>query len=102
MRIRPNAGREHRAATEQSYFRIDDAVFICEQQFMATLIQIPRAINRTMFASLNEDSFVAPVFRALFLAIQAAGGLPPDDAPQGLWMHNLNKAGGLTLTSGDQ
>ncbi|MDK6994313.1 hypothetical protein QP318_27110, partial [Escherichia coli] len=41
---------EHRAATEQSYFRIDDAVFICEQQFMATLIQIPRAINRTMFA----------------------------------------------------
>ena len=90
---------EHRAATEQSYFRIDDAVFICEQQFMATLIQIPRAINRTMFASLNEDSFVAPVFRALFLAIQAAGGLPPDDAPQGLWMHNLNKAGGLTLTT---
>ncbi len=81
------------------YFRIDDAVFICEQQFMATLIQIPRAINRTMFASLNEDSFVAPVFRALFLAIQAAGGLPPDDAPQGLWMHNLNKAGGLTLTT---
>ena len=52
-----------------------------------------------MFASLNEDSFVAPVFRALFLAIQAAGGLPPDDAPQGLWMHNLNKAGGLTLTT---
>lgn len=27
---------EHRDAAEQSYYRIDDAVFICEQQFMAT------------------------------------------------------------------
>lgn len=26
---------------EQTYYRIDDAVFICEQQFMAMLIQMP-------------------------------------------------------------
>ncbi len=63
IRMRIPAARqalEHRAAAEQRTFRIDDAVFICEQQFMATLIQIPRAINRTMFASLNEDSFRRP------------------------------------------
>ena len=50
---------EHRDAADQSYYRIDDAVFICEQQFMATLIQVP----------------------------------------QGLWMHNLTKAGGPMLES---
>lgn len=88
---------ERRDATEQSYFRIDDAVFICEQQFMATLIQIPRAIDRTMFARLDADSFTAPVFRALFQAIEAAGGLPPETTAQGLWLHNLNKAGGMVL-----
>ena len=32
-------------AQRQSFYRIQDPVFICEQQFMATLIQIPRAIN---------------------------------------------------------
>ena len=90
---------ERRDAKEQSYFRIDDAVFICEQQFMATLVQIPRAINPAMFAQLSADSFVAPVFHALFQAIEAAGGLPAAGTPQGLWMHNLNKAGGPTLQS---
>ncbi|RSX53059.1 DNA primase [Bifidobacterium goeldii] len=88
---------ERREAGEQSYFRIDDAVFICEQQFMATLVQIPRAVDPAMFAKLDANSFVAPVFRALFEAVEAAGGLPTADTPQGLWLHNLNKAGGLTL-----
>lgn len=40
---------ERRDAAEQAYFKIDDAVFIAEQQFMAVLIQVPRAIDRTMF-----------------------------------------------------
>lgn len=67
---------EHRDAAEQSYYRIDDAVFICEQQFMATLIQVPLAVDPTMFASLTLSSFMTPVFRTLFQAVAAAGGLP--------------------------
>lgn len=90
---------EHRDAAEQSYYRIDDAVFICEQQFMATLIQVPLAVDPTLFASLTLSSFMTPVFRTLFQAIAAAGGLPSTDTPQGLWMHNLTKAGGPMLES---
>lgn len=90
---------EHRDASEQSYYRIDDAVFICEQQFMATLIQVPLAVDPTLFASLTLSSFMTPVFRTLFQAIAAAGGLPSTDTPQGLWMHNLTKAGGPMLES---
>lgn len=90
---------EHRDAAEQSYYRIDDAVFICEQQFMATLIQVPLAVDPTLFASLTLLSFMTPVFRTLFQAIAAAGGLPSTDTPQGLWMHNLTKAGGPMLES---
>ena len=56
---------EHRDAAEQSYYRIDDAVFICEQQFMATLIQVPLAVDPTMFASLTLSSFMTPVFLSL-------------------------------------
>ena len=51
---------EHRDAAEQSYYRIDDAVFICEQQFMATLIQMPLAVDPTLFASLTLSSFMTP------------------------------------------
>lgn len=90
---------EHRDAAEQSYYRIDDAVFICEQQFMATLIQVPLAVDPTLFASLTLSSFMTPVFRTLFQAIAVAGGLPSTDTPQGLWMHNLTKAGGPMLES---
>lgn len=90
---------EHRDAAEQSYYRIDDAVFICEQQFMATLIQVPLAVDPTLFASLTLSSFMTPVFRTLFQAVVAAGGLPSADTPQGLWMHNLTKAGGPMLES---
>ena len=72
-------------------------MFICEQQFMATLIQVPRAIDRGWFGQLTLSNFMTPVFRSLFQAIAAAGGLPSDDTPQGLWMHNLTKAGGPLL-----
>jgi DNA primase len=72
-------------------------VFICEQQFMATLIQVPRAIDRAWFAQLSLSNFMTSVFRSLFQAVAAAGGLPSDDTPQGLWIHNLTKAGGPLL-----
>lgn len=88
---------ERRNANEQTYFKIDDAVFICEQQFMAMLIQVPRAIDPNWFAQLTLNSFMTPVFRSLFQAVAAAGGLPGADTPQGLWMHNLTKAGGPLL-----
>ncbi|MCI1219242.1 MAG: DNA primase [Bifidobacterium sp.] len=88
---------ERRDANEQTYYRIDDAVFICEQQFMAMLIQVPRAIGHTWFAQLSLANFMTPVFRSLFQAVAAAGGLPSDDTPQGLWIHSLAKAGGPML-----
>ncbi|NMN01339.1 DNA primase [Bifidobacterium sp. DSM 109958] len=88
---------ERRDARNQTYFRVDDAVFVCEQQFMATLIQVPRAVDRTLFAQLTADSFTTPVFRTMFQALEAAGGLPADATPQGLWMHALTKAGGPML-----
>ena len=90
---------EHRNAMEQTYYRIDDAVFVCEQQFMAALIQMPLAIDRQLFASLNLESFMTSVFRTLYQAVIAAGGLPDVSVPQGLWMHNLTKAGGPMLES---
>lgn len=77
IRMRNPAARkalEHRDAADQSYYRIDDAVFICEQQFMATLIQVPLAVDPTMFASLTLSSFMTPVFRTLFQAVAAAAG----------------------------
>lgn len=88
---------ERADAKNQTYYRIDDAVFICEQQFMATLIQVPRALDRNLFGQLTVDSFTVPVFHALFQAFEAAGGLPATGTPQGLWMHALSKAGGPML-----
>ena len=88
---------ERADAKNQTYYRIDDAVFICEQQFMATLIQVPRALDRNLFGQLTVDSFTVPVFHALFQAFEAAGGLPAAGTPQGLWMHTLSKAGGPML-----
>ena len=66
---------------------------------MGVLIQIPRAIGSDAFAQLSPDSFEVPIFRSLYRAVQAAGGLPDMKTPQGLWMHNLTKAGGPMLES---
>ena len=88
---------ERRGVAEQTYYQVDDAVFICEQQLMAMLIQVPRSVDPGMFASLSLSNFMTPVFRSLFQAIAAAGGLPSNDTPQGLWMHALTKAGGPML-----
>ena len=86
-------------ARKQTFYHVDDAVFIAEEQFMAVVIQIPNAINRDWFDSLTPASFETSVFRALFQAVAAAGGLPEVTTPQGLWMHNLTKAGGPMLES---
>ncbi|MDF7663619.1 DNA primase [Bifidobacterium sp. ESL0763] len=88
---------ERKNANGQTYYRVDDSVFICEQQFMAVLIQIPRAIDPQAFGRLTLDDFMTPVFRSMFQAIAAAGGLPDGDTPQGLWMHDLTKAAGPML-----
>ena len=88
---------ERRDAAEQTYYKIDDAVFITEQQFMATMIQLPRAINPEWYGQLTPGHFTVPVFRTLFQAVTVAGGLPTADTTQGLWMHNLTKAAGPLL-----
>ena len=88
---------ERENARKQTFYHVDDAVFIAEEQFMAVLVQIPNAIRVDWFDSLTPASFETSVFRALFQAVVAAGGLPEDTTPQGLWMHNLTKAGGPML-----
>ena len=88
---------ERENAHKQTFYHVDDAVFIAEEQFMAVLVQIPNAIRVDWFDSLTPASFETSVFRALFQAVVAAGGLPEATTPQGLWMHNLTKAGGPVL-----
>ena len=88
---------ERENARKQTFYHVDDAVFIAEEQFMAVLVQIPNAIRIDWFDSLTPASFETSVFRALFQAVVAAGGLPEATTPQGLWMHNLTKAGGPML-----
>ncbi|RSX54827.1 DNA primase [Bifidobacterium dolichotidis] len=87
----------HNAAENQRYYIVDDAVFMTEQQFMATLVQIPRAIDAKQFGELTINSFMTSVFRTLFQAVAVAGGLPDPSMPQGQWLHELTKAGGPVL-----
>lgn len=87
------------AAQNQHYYRVDDAVFMCEQQFMALLLQVPLAFNEQLFAQLTLNNFITPVFRTLFQAFVAAGGLPTGNVTQGLWLHMMTKAAGPLLES---
>ncbi|PAU68263.1 DNA primase [Bifidobacterium criceti] len=88
---------EQANAERQTFYRIPDPVFICEQQFMATLIQIPRAINAELFRGLNVHCFQTPVFQSMYQAVDVAGGLPPDSATQQQWFGHLLDAGGPML-----
>lgn len=88
---------EQANAERQTFYRIPDPVFICEQQFMATLIQIPRAINAELFRGLNVHCFQTPVFQSMYQAVDVAGGLPPDSATQQQWFEHLLDAGGPML-----
>ncbi|MFU0528503.1 DNA primase [Gardnerella vaginalis] len=87
------------SAKNQHYYRVDDAVFMCEQQFMALLLQVPLAFNEQLFAKLTLNNFITPVFRTLFQAFVAAGGLPVGSVSQGLWLHMMTKAAGPLLES---
>ena len=53
---------------------------------MATLIQVPRRGAEHVRAGLTLPNFITPVFRLLFQAVAAAGGLPSEDTPH-LWMY---------------
>ncbi|WP_427877258.1 DNA primase [Gardnerella sp. 2492-Sm] len=85
------------AALNQSYYRVDDTVFMCEQQFMALLLQVPLAFDEKLFAQLTLNNFMTPVFRTLFQAFVAAGGLPTGNVTQGLWLHIMTKSAGPLL-----
>ena len=87
------------SAKNQHYYRVDDAVFMCEQQFMALLLQVPLAFDEKLFAQLTLNNFITPVFRTLFQAFVAAGGLPVGSVSQGLWLHMMTKAAGPLLES---
>ncbi|WP_289097595.1 DNA primase [uncultured Bifidobacterium sp.] len=88
---------EQANAERQTFYRVPDPVFICEQQFMATLIQIPRAVNAELFRGLNVHCFQTPVFQTLYQAVDVAGGLPPDSSTQQQWFEHLLDAGGPML-----
>jgi DNA primase len=96
-RSRERLVAQRRGAAQQGYYHVDDSVFITEQQLMGAIIQIPGAINRDMFASLDEMSFAIPVFKSLYQAITVAGGLPEKSVPAGEWLHTLSKAAGPLL-----
>lgn len=85
------------AYKNQSYYKVDDSVFMCEQQFMAVLMQSPLAFSGQLFAQLTLNNFITPVFRTLFQAFVAAGGLPSTNISQGLWLHTITKAAGPLL-----
>lgn len=81
----------------QSYYRIDDTVFMCEQQFMSVLVQMPLAFQESLLSRLTLNNFITPIFRTLFQAFIAADGFPDPNITQGLWLHKLMKAGGPVL-----
>lgn len=85
------------AYKNQSYYKVDDSVFMCEQQFMAVLMQSPLAFSGQLFAHLTLNNFITPVFRTLFQAFVASGGLPSTNISQGLWLHTITKAAGPML-----
>ncbi|EIK83871.1 DNA primase [Gardnerella pickettii 00703Bmash] len=85
------------AYKNQSYYKVDDSVFMCEQQFMAVLMQSPLAFSNQLFAHLTLNNFITPVFRTLFQAFVASGGLPSTNISQGLWLHTITKAAGPML-----
>ena len=85
------------AYKNQSYYKVDDSVFMCEQQFMAVLMQSPLAFSNQLFAHLTLNNFITPVFRTLFQAFVASGGLPSTNISHGLWLHTITKAAGPML-----
>ncbi len=85
------------AYKNQSYYKVDDSVFMCEQQFMAVLMQSPLAFSGQLFAHLTLNNFITPVFRTLFQAFVASGGLSSTNISQGLWLHTITKAAGPML-----
>lgn len=87
------------SAANQRYYQVDDTVFMCEQQFMSIVLQIPLAFHEDLLAQLTLNNFMTPVFRTLFQAFIAAGGLPNQTISQGMWLHMMMKAGGPLLAS---
>lgn len=90
------------AQASGEFYQVSDGVFIKEQQFMMLVIQVPHAVDEVWFNQLSLVNFITPVFKTLYQAIIAVGGLPKRDDPtmtQGLWIHQLMKAGGLMLQS---
>ena len=54
---------------------VEDPVFSCEQQLMAEAVQRPGDIDPSLWGELDEESFTTPVFKAMFSALEAAGGI---------------------------
>ncbi|MBR6439926.1 MAG: DNA primase [Aeriscardovia sp.] len=68
----------------------EDPVFSCEQQLMAEAVQRPGDIDTALWGQLDEESFTTPMFKALFAALEAAGGIEAaKDLPARAWVEKL-------------
>lgn len=86
--------RERANVERQRYFRVDDQVFMTEQQFMALLLQVPTALDATRFAHITVDSFTVPAFRRVFQALVMAGGMPTADTRLDAWLAHIRDVAG--------
>lgn len=96
-RSRRRLQAQRRGQQEQGYYRVDDTIFVTEQQLMGMIVQMPQAVDPEQFARLDEMSFVIPIFHDLYEALQVAGGLPDVTVAPGQWLHDVSKAAGPLL-----
>jgi DNA primase len=87
-------------------YRIPDNVFLLEQQFLGTFLQIPTAFDQSAWTNdLTSASFAVPSFSRLFDAINRAAtnpdgtwrGLPKPGDSISQWYHAVHREGGMTL-----
>lgn len=88
-------------------YRVPDSIFLAEQLVMACVLQLPTAVDETLWTQqLTAQSFSTASFARLFDAINRAAtnedgtwkGLPKpgDSIPQ--WYHAVHREGGIALS----
>ncbi|MDO4913394.1 MAG: DNA primase [Bifidobacteriaceae bacterium] len=87
------------AANNMKFYRVNDTVFLCEQQFISALLQMPYMVDGVLFSRLQAQNFVAPIFRAVFQAVKAVGELPTSAQDLTTWVTRVVQMGGVAIES---
>jgi DNA primase len=67
-----------------------DPVTLAERQLLQCVLQAPRTLTAVEFDALGDDAFLAPMHRAVHLAVRALGGLA--QAPGGeRWVEQVSE-----------